>query len=323
MMDAKPPVLCIVGPTATGKSDLGILVAKAGRGEVLSADSMQVYKGMDIGTAKLSTAEMEGVPHHLLDLVHPDAPFSVAEWTSAADEVIGRLHCEGKLPVVVGGTGLYIRAITEDLDFAEQPGLLAIREKWQAYALEHGPERLHDELKQRDSVTAQRLHPNDVRRVIRALEVGEATGKPMSSAYDWTFQGGRYHTVLFGLTMSREALYKRINLRVDKMVESGLYDEVKGLLKRGYTEQNTSMQAIGYKEMVRAVRGEISLEQAIEDIKQVTRRFAKRQLSWFRRDKRIEWITLDASGNLTNVDKMRILQVAEALSAGIVQTNLE
>ena len=323
MTDSKLPVLCIVGPTATGKSDLGIAVAKAVQGEVLSADSMQVYKGMDIGTAKLSKDEMEGVPHHLLNLVYPDEPFSVADWTVAADTAIAQLHARGKLPIVVGGTGLYIRAMTEDLDFAEQPGHAAIREKWQVFLEENGPSRLHEELKQRDVTTAQRLHPNDVRRVIRALEVYEATGQPMSSQYDWGRQGGRYHTVLFGLTLPREALYERINLRVDKMVEAGLYDEVKQLLSQGYGEHNTSMQAIGYKEMVRAVRGEISVDDAIADIKQATRRFAKRQLSWFRRDNRIEWMTMDSCGDLTEVDKMRIFQVAKALSAGIVPTNLE
>lgn len=319
----KPPVLCIVGPTATGKSDLGIAVAKAVGGEVLSADSMQIYRGMDVGTAKLNPDEMQGVPHHLMDLVNPDEPFSVADWTEAADAIIGRMHQAGKLPIVVGGTGLYVRAITEDLDFAQQPGLQAIREKWQQFLEEHGPEELHAKLRERDEERAGMLHPNDTRRVIRALEIIESTGRPMSSQYDWDQQGGRYHTVLFGLTMDREDLYTRINLRVDKMVQAGLFDEVSRLLAKGYDEQLTSMQAIGYKEMVRAVRGEIPLDVAIEDIKQATRRFAKRQLSWFRRDKRISWVNLDSQGNIEDVDKMRILHTAETLSAGIVPVGLE
>ncbi|WP_083486587.1 tRNA (adenosine(37)-N6)-dimethylallyltransferase MiaA [Alicyclobacillus ferrooxydans] len=315
----KLPVLCIVGPTATGKSDLGIEVALSAGGEVLSADSMQVYRQMNIGTAKISKDEMQGVPHHLIDLVDPDVAFSVADWTEQADEAILRLHAQGKLPIVVGGTGLYIRAITEDLDFAEQPELRAIRDKWQAFLAEHGPKSLHDELAKRDEQRALMLHPNDTRRVIRALEVVEGTGRLMSSDYDWGQQGGRYHTVLIGLTMPREDLYERINLRVDRMVEQGLYDEVRTLLELGYGEDLASMQAIGYKEMVRAVRGEISLPDAVLEIQQATRRFAKRQLSWFRRDQRIDWLTVDKTRGVAQADKVRIFDLARGLRQELIQ----
>lgn len=309
------PVLCLVGPTATGKSDLGIEVAKAVGGEVLSADSMQVYKGMDIGTAKLSLAERDGVPHHLIDLVEPNEPFTVANWTKAADQVIAAVHQSGRLPIVVGGTGLYVRAIVEDLDFAEHAGTSEVRAKWQAFLDAHGANRLHDELKSRDAVQANRIHPNDVRRVIRALEVFESGGRAMSVQYDWRLKGGRYDTVQFGLMVDRPSLYQKINERVRAMVQAGLLEEVSGLLARGFDERLTAMQAIGYKEMLRAVRGEVTVDDAGVEIARATRRFAKRQLSWFGRDTRIQWLSVAAG--LPDRYKDNILRTATALAAGI------
>lgn len=313
----KPPVLCIVGPTASGKSALAVEVAKRVGGEVLSADSMQVYRGMDIGTAKLTPQEMQGIPHHLLDLVDPDTPFSVAQWTQHADDVIHTLHEHGKLPIVAGGTGLYIRAITEDLQFAQQTGSDAVREKWQAFAQEHGNEALHDSLRTRDEVTAKRLHPNDVRRIVRALEVFELTNQPLSQNYRWAVQGGRYDTVQFGLTLEREVLYQRVNERVDVMMADGLYTEVVGLLGRGYSRDLTAMQAIGYKELVQAVAGEVPLQAAVDQIKQSTRRFVKRQMSWFRRDHRIQWLDRHSISGVHQDDFNSLLTIARNLTAGI------
>lgn len=313
---SRKPVLCLVGPTASGKSDLGVQVAKAVGGEVLSADSMQVYRGMDIGTAKMTQEEMQGIPHHLIDLVPPDAPFTVADWTRFADERIEELHRRGTLPIVVGGTGLYIRSVVEDLDFASKTGSEEIRIKWQQYLDEHGNQKLHEALQERDPVRASQLHPNDVRRVIRALEVFETDKQPMSAGYDWRVKGGRYGAVQFGLTMDREHLYERINQRVDKMARMGLKSEVSGLLDEGYGPQLTSMQAIGYKEMVRAVQGAITEDEALEDIKQATRRFAKRQMSWFRADSRVSWLHLTQEG-VPKADLERLFRTADSLAAGI------
>ncbi|MBX5437866.1 MAG: tRNA (adenosine(37)-N6)-dimethylallyltransferase MiaA [Alicyclobacillaceae bacterium] len=311
------PVLCIVGPTATGKSELGVKVAKAVGGEVISADSMQVYRGMDIGTAKLTPSEMDGVKHHLIDVVDPDQPFSVAAWAERARDVVDGLHRQGRLPVVVGGTGLYIRALTDDLDFANQPGSTWVRERWLAFAEAHGPLALHQELERRDPDSARRLHPHDIRRIVRALEVYELSRKRLSSSYEWEPRTGRYDCALFGLHMERQALYRRVEARIDRMVERGLCEEVRALLAKGYGRSLTSMQAIGYKEMAAYLEGEISFEEAVARIKQATRRFVKRQLSWFRRDPRIQWLQVNADGRLPDVAFQRILQAAREAAAGI------
>jgi tRNA dimethylallyltransferase len=317
MRSGKPPVLCIVGPTGTGKSDLGIRVAKELGGEVLSADSMQVYKGMDIGTAKVPPEEQDGVPHHLLDLVEPDVRFTVADWVKRADEAIAEILARGNLPIVVGGTGLYIRAITEDLSFAEEEGSAEVREKWTDFLRQHGNEALHAALRERDPASAERLHPNDVRRVIRALEVYELRQKPLSEMYDWRVKGGRYETVQFGLTADRAQLYARVDRRVDKMMEKGLLAEVEALRAKGYNRSLTSMQAIGYKELMAYLDGEMSLDEAVAEIKRATRRFVKRQLSWFRRDPRVHWLHLTAGGGISSKDMETVLQAGREMLAGI------
>ncbi len=319
----KPPVLCIVGPTATGKSDLGIQLAKQLCGEVLSADSMQVYRGMDIGTAKVTREEQQGVPHHLLDLVSPDVRFTVADWVKRADAAISEIHARGNLPIVVGGTGLYIRAITEDLSFAEEEGSEEVRRRWFSYLQQYGPEALHQALRERDPASAARLHPNDTRRVIRALEVFELGGKPLSAHYDWRVKGGRYWTEQFGLTADREILYERVNARVDRMMEIGLLEEVAQLRRLGYDRNLTSMQAIGYKELLAYLDGEVSLEQAVTDIKMATRRFVKRQLSWFRRDPRVRWLQLDEKGAVRPEDIEDILTIGRQMLAGIWKASRE
>jgi tRNA dimethylallyltransferase len=311
------PVLCIVGPTASGKSALAVDIAKALGSEVLSADSMQVYRGMDVGTAKLTQKEMQGVPHHLMDLVNPDDLFTVAHWVKQADTVIDQLHRAGKLPIIAGGTGLYVRAITEDLHFGDQTGSSEIRDNWQSFAQEHGKAALHDALRERDESSADRLHPNDIRRVIRALEVHELSDEPLSSRYEWAARGGRYHTVQLGLTLERGALYARANARVDLMMASGLYNEVEGLLAQGYNRDLTSMQAIGYKEIAQAVTGDVPLDKAIEQVKQATRRFVKRQMSWFRRDERIQWLHVDPKLGVEQDDFDNVFTIASNLLAGI------
>ncbi len=277
---------------------------------------MQVYRGMDIGTAKLTKAEMQGVPHHLIDVVNPDEPYSVAAWTKAADEIIAHLHRRNILPIVVGGTGLYIRAITEDLNFADS-GSQEIRAKWQQFADRHGTLALHAALSERDPETAKRLHPNDVRRMIRALEVYEVTGQPLSAQYDWRVKGGRYHTLQVGLEMERVALYARVERRVEKMLARGLMDEVRGLLRAGYSPELQSMQAIGYKEPIRFLTGEIDYAQAVEELKRNTRRFVKRQFSWFKRDRRIEWLQASDLETMIAVYGTRLREQVMQLLAGI------
>jgi tRNA dimethylallyltransferase len=315
-------VLCIVGPTATGKSELGIELAKLLDGEVVSADSMQVYRKMDIGTAKLTVDEMEGIPHHLLDIVEPDQPFTVADWVENADRVIQDIQQRQKLPIVVGGTGLYIRSIVEDLEFGRHSGLEEVRQKWEDYADRYGNLALHNALSERDASSANRLHPNDRRRLIRALEISEL-GEPMSDNYDWRVKGGRHRTFQIGLSMQRELLYKRVNQRVDKMVKNGLYQEVDGLLNQGYHRHLNAMQAIGYKEVAAAIAGEVSLETAIDDVKRATRRFAKRQLSWFRRDPRIHWYEKSERQDSVTLQFDSILADVKASIEGIHVQGLE
>jgi tRNA dimethylallyltransferase len=286
----KQKVICITGPTATGKSDLGVELAGLFDGEIISADSMQVYRGMDIGTAKLAKSEMKGIPHHLIDIVDASEKFTVAGWSKRADSVIQSLQNQDKVPFVVGGTGLYIRSVTENLDFASESGSAVVRDKWYAYYEEHGKEALYAALYEVDSVTAQRLHPNDVRRIVRALEVYELRDTPFSHTYDWSQRGGRYETLQLAIEIPRQVLYERVNQRVDMMMVKGLLEEVQTLLRLGVSPDAQSMQAIGYKELVSHLQGNISLEDAINAIKQASRRFVKRQMSWFSRDERIIWL---------------------------------
>jgi tRNA dimethylallyltransferase len=311
-MDRKPRLLIVAGPTAVGKTRLGVELAKRWNGEVISADSMQIYRGMDIGTAKITKEEMEGIPHWGIDLVDPDQPFTVADFRQYAEEKIREIDARGKLPILVGGTGLYVRAITDSLDFTEASIDRAFREMLQREAEEKGVESLHARLAQVDPPTARRLHPNDVRRVIRALEVYHLTGKPMSEAYEEAPEEPKYRMLMIGLTADRAWLYERINQRVDRMIEQGLVDEVKRLLRQGYHKNLTAMQAIGYKEIIDYLEGRMSLEEAIEEVKRGTRRFAKRQLSWFRREKRMHWL------DVLQQDEREIYQEIARWVAGIL-----
>jgi tRNA dimethylallyltransferase len=276
-----------VGPTAVGKTALSLALAKEFDGEIISGDSMQVYRGMDIGTAKVSPEERREVPHHLIDIIDPDTPFSVQEFQQLAREKIAEISRRGHLPILVGGTGLYIEAVTHEYDMPHVPENPELRAKLKRFAETEGKERLHGRLALADPVAAAKLHPNDVRRIIRALEVYYVTGKPIS---EMKGKGNSpYDSLWIGLTMPRELLYERINERVDRMVAQGLVDEVKKLKERGYHLGLTSMQAIGYKEIISYLNGEMTLEQAISLIKKGTRKYAKRQLSWFRRLSEIHW----------------------------------
>ena len=291
MAEEKPLVLCITGPTASGKTEVAVDVCKALHGEIISMDSMQIYQKLSIGTAIPSCREMRGVPHHMLSIVPPDSFFSVFEYQQQARAIMRQILQKGKLPVFCGGTGLYLQAITHPLSFTNAGTTDAIREKLERESnLPNGRELLFERLAKVDSQTAERLHPNNARRVIRALEVFESTGRPMSAqTNDWDNEAEE-DFLIFALRWPREALYERIDLRVDRMIAEGLIGEVEEILRSGVTRQAQSMQAIGYREIVAMLSGESVKEEAIDLIKRNTRRYAKRQLTWFRRVKNIQWI---------------------------------
>ncbi len=273
----KTPVIVIVGPTAVGKTKTGIELAKAFNGEIVSGDSVQVYRGMDIGSAKVTVEEAEGIPHHLIDICDPDEPMSVAKFQQLARAAIDDIYARGKLPILVGGTGLYIRSILYDYEFTERPVDEALRSKLEQEAEQQGAAALHERLRSLDPRRAELIHPNNVRRVIRALEVAlQGDVQAMDSA-----PSEHYAYKLFVLHADRDVLYERINERVDVMLASGLIEEVERLLESGYGDTQ-AMRAIGYKEVVPYVEGRMSEERMRETLKQHTRQFAKRQLTWFR-----------------------------------------
>jgi len=305
------PLIVIVGPTAVGKTDVGIEVARRVNGEVISGDSMQVYKYMDIGTAKPTEAEMAGIPHHMIDIVDPDEEFNVARFQEMVGYHIHNINERGKVPILVGGTGLYVRAVLDHYDFSPPGESLSQRKELMDLAALKGNQCLAEMLREVDPEAAGRIHPNDTRRLVRALEVYRTTGKPISSfQYVSETSPPKYNLGYFGLTMEREKLYNRIEQRVDKMMAGGLIDEVKGLVEKGYGPQSTAMQALGYKEIIDYLEGLCTMEEAVELIKRNTRRFAKRQLTWFRRDKRIRWIEVQ---NYESLDKItdEIIAISE------------
>ena len=291
----KKPLLVVGGPTASGKTRLAVDLAKALGGEIVCADSMQVYREMEIGTAAPTQEEKQAVPHHLFGILDPEESFSVARYVELATQVIAEIHSRGRLPVLCGGTGLYLSALTHNIRFdeaiPEHPGL---RQELRELAKEKGNEHLWAMLQEADPLLAQKLHPNNLGRIIRALEVCRASGVPMSEWQRRSKQGEPPYQIFFLALCyrDRELLYRRIGLRVDQMLEQGLLEEVKTLLDKGY--QSTAMQAIGYKEMAGYLAGEQSLEEAAETLKRQTRRYAKRQMTWLRRDERIRWLEADA-----------------------------
>lgn len=287
-------LVILTGPTAVGKTELSIKLAKKIGGEIISADSIQVYQGMDIGSAKITKEEMQGVPHYLIDVLKPTEEFNVHIFQTMAEKTISDIYNRGNIPIIVGGTGFYIQAVLYDIDFDETDDSHTYRTELEKITREKGNQYLHDMLKEVDPVSAQSIHFNNVKRVIRALEYYHDTGKTISSHN--TRQRNRtspYNFAYFVLNDKRELLYKRINKRVDIMLENGLVDEVKSLLDRGCNENMISMQGIGYKEVVNHINNNIPLEDTAELIKKNTRHFAKRQLTWFRREKDVTMIQMD------------------------------
>lgn len=288
--EAKPRLLVLLGPTAVGKTKLSLEAADTFGCEIISGDSMQVYRGMDIGTAKASPQEQARVPHHMIDIHEPDYPFSVAEFQERARELIRDIHARGRLPFIVGGTGLYIESVCYDFQFGEGGSDELYRRELNDYADRCGEAALHERLRAVDPASAGRIHANDRRRTIRALEIFRATGKTMTEHLAGQKKQSPYEICMVGLTMERDLLYKRIEERIDRMIEEGLVREVEGLLGRGYSTDLVSMQGLGYKEIAGYLLGDYELPFAVELLKRNTRRFAKRQLSWFRRMKDICWI---------------------------------
>lgn len=288
----KKPVLVLTGPTAVGKTSASIKLAKAVNGEIISADSMQIYQYMDIGTAKIKPEEMSGIPHHLVDEITPDTPFHVYEFKRMAQEAMNRIWERGKIPVLVGGTGFYIQALLYDIDFCEEEdGERSYRHELEQLADKKGSGILHEQLKAVDPESAEKIHPNNIKRVIRALEYFHETGTPISSHNaEQRQKSSPYNFLYVVLTMDRKKLYERINRRVDLMFEQGLIREIKQLMDMGCTRDMISMQAIGYKEWFPYFEGKISQEEVKEQIKKDTRHFAKRQLTWFRRERDVSFL---------------------------------
>ena len=289
----KIPVAAVVGPTASGKSRLAVELALSRNGEVISADSMQIYKGMNIGTAKPTAEEMRGVPHHLIDFAPLSQPFSVADYVSLASDCISEVHARGRLPVIAGGTGLYIRSLLQNIRFTENDKDEALRKELAEKAEKLGVQTLIDELRSFDPTSAQRIHPNNLGRVIRAIEIYRTTGVTMTEQFELSRQmPSPYDACIIGLDFQdRQKLYDRINLRVDRMMQDGLLAEAEEILNRPGAQ--TALQAIGYKELLPYFRSECSLDEAVESVKRESRRYAKRQLTWFRRDGNIHWIMVD------------------------------
>lgn len=280
------PMIILTGPTAVGKTELSIGLAKAIDGEIISADSMQVYKKMDIGTAKITSQEMQGIRHYLVDELDPSEEFHIAKFQEMAKKALKEIYDRGKIPLIVGGTGFYIQGLLYDIDFTKEEGDKQYRTFLQEIGKKDGKEKLHEMLKEIDPVSAQKIHCNNVKRVIRALEFYHQNGYPISEHNEKESQrGSPYQSAYFVLTNQREVLYDRINKRVDLMIEQGLVDEVRQLKKEGYEKSMVSMQGIGYKEVFDYLNGGCSMEEMTEQIKKDTRHFAKRQLTWFRREK--------------------------------------
>lgn len=291
MENKKRPLVVLTGPTAVGKTKLSIALAKAINGEILSADSMQVYKHMDIGSAKIRPEEMQGVPHHLIDILEPWDEFNVVVFQKRCLECMEQIYANGHIPILVGGTGFYIQAVLRGIDFTENEENTEYREKLERIAREQGPEILHEQLKKVDPVSAENIHANNVKRTIRALEYYELTGEPISAHNEREKERvSPYNFSYFVLTDDREKLYARIETRIDEMLSEGLVDEVKHLKKLGCHRGMVSMQGLGYKEILDYLDGNNSLEEAVYTLKRDTRHFAKRQLTWFRREKEVTWI---------------------------------
>jgi len=290
----KKPLVIIAGPTAVGKTGLSIELAKRINGEIISADSMQIYRMMDIGTAKIMPREMDGVKHYLIDELDPKEEFNIVEFKVRAKQYIDEIHRRGKIPMIVGGTGFYIQSVLYDIDFCEMDNDLEYREQLLRLKEDIGTEGLYAILKEKDPKSAEHIHQNDLKRILRALEYYKLTGESISVHNENEAQKeSPYNAAYFVLNKEREALYKDINSRIDIMLENGLVNEVKALMDYGCTKDMISMQGLGYKEIIRYLEGDCTLEEAIFILKRDTRHFAKRQLTWFKRERNVIWVDKD------------------------------
>lgn len=300
-MDNKIDVLAVVGPTASGKTKLSVELAKALNGEIVSADSMQIYKGMDIGTAKPTFEEMQGIPHHLMGFLDSKENFSVAIYVEMAHKIIADIHSKGKLPIVTGGTGLYVDSLLNSIKFFDNTSDDSIRDKYSKLLEEKGHDYLLEKLKKIDYETYEKLlEQRNAKRIIRALEFFEVTGKTISEQNRLSKQDSPYNPIKIGLTCrDRQVLYDRINLRVDLMLKDGLLEDAEKVLNSDLS--NTAEKAIGYKELIPYFKGESTLDECVEVLKMNTRRYAKRQLTWFRRDQEINWIYIDEHNSFKDI----------------------
>ena len=301
----KKPMIILTGPTAVGKTDLSIQLAKVINGEIISAESMQVYRHMDIGSAKVTPEEMDGVPHHLIDVLEPEEEFNVVVFQKLAKEALTGIYERGHIPIIVGGTGFYIQALLYDIDFTENDGDTAIRRELEKLAQTQGAGCLHQMLQEIDPESAAAIHQNNVKRVIRAIEFYRQTGKKISLHNEQEREKqSPYQFLYYVLDTDRKILYERIDRRVDLMMEHGLVDEVKHLADMGCTRDMVSMQGLGYKEILDYLSGEIPLEEAVYILKRDTRHFAKRQITWFKRERDVRWLELEQFQN----DRKKVLE---------------
>lgn len=285
------PLIILTGPTAVGKTELSIALAKSIGGEIISADSMQVYKYMDIGTAKIRSEEMDGVPHHLIDILEPDVAFNVAMFKDLAKSSVEDIYSRGRIPILVGGTGFYIQALLYDIDFSEEDSDSSIRKELETLVEIKGAAFLHEKLREVDPESAEQIHANNVKRVIRALEYYQLHGEKISTHNETErHKESPYDFLYFVLTHDRQVLYERIEKRIDQMIDHGLISEVDNLLKKGYDSSLVSMQGLGYKELIPYLQKKCTLDEAIYVLKRDTRHFAKRQLTWFRRERNVRWL---------------------------------
>lgn len=291
-MQNKKAVIFVAGSTAVGKTKYAIEIAKTFQGEIISADSMQIYRYMDIGSAKPTKGELAQAKHHLVDEIDPREEFSVAEYQVLAKKYIDKVFRDGKMPIVSGGTGLYLNSLLYDMDFSVMPKQAEFRKQLELEAQQYGNQHLHDRLQVLDSAAAERIHPNNVKKVIRAIELAETTGERIREFQESFVPTRDYDCILIGLTRDREELYRRIDQRVDQLLEAGLVQEISSLLEMGLSENNISMKGIGYKEIIGFLYGEYDLNEAVRLVKQNTRHYAKRQLTWLRRYTDMSWFNL-------------------------------
>lgn len=314
----KQDVILIGGPTAVGKSQVAVELAKQFKGEIISADSMQIYKRMSVGTAKITNQEMNGIPHHMIDFIDPKDGYSVSEYRFDALSIIKELSEKKVLPIVVGGTGLYLNALLYEMDFSTSIGDVALRQSFERIANENGEETLHEKLKEIDPQAAQRIHPHNVKKVIRALEINSLTGKPFADFSSDPIPNSQYNFIFLALNMNRKKLYARINRRVENMIASGLVEEVTNLKNSGLTDCHQSMKGIGYKEVLAFLNDDCDHETMVRMIKLNSRRYAKRQVTWLRRYPQLKWFDVDKWENIEALCHHLYKYIEEKRTGGVI-----